>query len=141
MQFFTLLVFSADLNIHCSRLFSHHFKFYSFVFMHRISTQVVCVSGKHHRFPYDINAVQCIMVNECAKQEIASHEQKTSRTVASGTGGGGVKGAAAPPPPGPVVPDTSSLWMDLFSLDVLIIATCNCLPFSYARSIFRRHIS
>ena len=69
---FTLLVFSADLNIHCSRLFSHHFKFYSFVFMHRISTQVVCVSGKHHRFPYDINAVQCIMVNECAKQEIAS---------------------------------------------------------------------
>ena len=33
--------------------------------------------------------------------------------------------------------------MDLFSLDsvILIIVTCNCLPFSYSRSIFRRHIS
>ena len=33
--------------------------------------------------------------------------------------------------------------MDLFSLDsvILIIVTCNCLPFSFSRSIFRRHIS
>ena len=70
------------------------------------------------------------------------HEQKTSRTVASGGGGGGGgQGGSCPPPSGPVVPDTSSLWMDLFSLGVLIIVTCNCLPFSYARSIFRRHIS
>ena len=45
--------------------------------------------------------------------------------------------------PGPVEPDTLSLWMELFSLDsvILIIATCNCLPFSGSRSIFRRHIS
>ena len=35
------------------------------------------------------------------------------------------------------------LWMDLFSLDsvILIMVTCNCLPFSCWRSIFRRHIS
>ena len=46
-------------------------------------------------------------------------------------------------PPGPVEPETSSLWMDLFALDsvILIIVTCNCLPFSYSRSIFRRLIS
>ena len=33
--------------------------------------------------------------------------------------------------------------MDLFSLDlvILVIVTCNCFPFSYSRSIFRRHIS
>ena len=39
----------------------------------------------------------------------------------------------------PVEPDTLSLWMDLFSLDsvILIIVTCNCLPFSYSRPIFR----
>ena len=54
------------------------------------------------------------------------------------------KGGSCPPsPPGHVEPDTSSLWMDLFSLDsvILIMVTCNCLPFSYSRSIFRRHIS
>ena len=34
------------------------------------------------------------------------------------------------------------LWL-LSSLDsvILIIVTCNCLPFSYSRSIFRRHLS
>ena len=43
---------------------------------------------------------------------------------------GGGEAAASP---GPVEPDTSSLWMDSFSLDsvVLIIETCNRLPFSY----------
>ena len=55
------------------------------------------------------------------------------------------RGAATPPPPAPgtVEPNTSSLLMDLFSLDsvILIMVTCNCLPFSYSRSIFRRHIS
>ena len=53
------------------------------------------------------------------------------------------KGGSCPLPPGHVEPDTSSLWMDLFSLDsvILIMVTCNCLPFSYSRSIFRRHIS
>ena len=38
-------------------------------------------------------------------------------------------------PPGSVEPDKSSLWMDLFSLDsvILIVVTCkNCLPFSSA---------
>ena len=44
--------------------------------------------------------------------------------------------------PGPVEPDKSSLWIDLFSLDsvILIVVTCNCLLFSYLRSIFRRHL-
>ena len=42
-------------------------------------------------------------------------------------------------PRGPVEPDTLSLLMDLFSLDsvILITVTCNCLPFSYSRPIFR----
>ena len=33
--------------------------------------------------------------------------------------------------------------MELFSLDsvILVIVTCNCFPFTYSRSIFRRHIS
>ena len=57
----------------------------------------------------------------------------------------GITGAAAPTP---LPLDLSSqihvsLWMDLLSLGsvVLIIVTCNCLPFSYSMSIFRRHIS
>ena len=38
--------------------------------------------------------------------------------------------------PEPVEPDKSSLWMDLFSLDsvILIIVICYCLPFSSSRS-------
>ena len=56
---------------------------------------------------------------------------KDIRAVASG-GGGGARGAAAPL--APVELDTSSLWMDLFSLDsvIFIIVTCNCFPFSYS---------
>ena len=54
-----------------------------------------------------------------------------------------IKKKKSPPPTGPVEPDTLSLWMGLFSLDsvILIIVTCNCFPFSYSRSMFRRHIS
>ena len=51
------------------------------------------------------------------------------RAVASG----GAKGTAVPP--GPVEPDKSSLWMDLLSLDwvILIVVTCNyyCLHFHF----------
>ena len=43
-SFIDLLVCSADLDILCSRSFSHHVKFYSFMFMHKISTRVVCVN-------------------------------------------------------------------------------------------------
>ena len=39
------------MRILCSGLFSHQVKFYSFIFLHKISTWVVCVNGKH---PYDI---------------------------------------------------------------------------------------
>ena len=34
----------ADLDILCSGLFSHHVKFYSFMFMYKISTPMVCVN-------------------------------------------------------------------------------------------------
>ena len=39
-------------------------------------------------------------------------------------------------PPGPVEPDKSSLWMDLFSLAsvILIVVTCNRVPFSWPRN-------
>ena len=59
------------------------------------------------------------------------------RAVASG----GARGAAAPSP-GLVEPGTSSLCMDLFSVDsvILIIVTCNCLPF-HIRSRFFGDIS
>ena len=73
-----------------------------------------------------------------------SKRQSRTSDEEGGEGGGGKRAAV---PCGPVEPDTSvdtsSLWMDLFSLDsvILIIVTYNCLPFSYSRSIFRRQIS
>ena len=42
-----LMVCSANLDILCGGKFSHHFKFYTFMFMHKISIRVVCVNGKH----------------------------------------------------------------------------------------------
>ena len=36
-------------------------------------------------------------------------------------GGGGGQGGSCPLSPGPVKPDTSSLWVDLFSLDSVIL--------------------
>ena len=58
------------------------------------------------------------------------------RAVASGN-----KGASCPPA-GLVDPDTSSLWLDLLSLDsvILIIATCSVCYFHQSRSFFRRHL-
>ena len=44
--FLLLLVCSANLDRLCSKSFSHHFKFYSFMFTHKISTRVVCVNRK-----------------------------------------------------------------------------------------------
>ena len=43
-NFCDLLVCSADLDILCSRSFSQYLKFYSFKFIHKISTRVVCVN-------------------------------------------------------------------------------------------------
>ena len=49
-SFLLLLVGSADLNMFCSSSFSCHIAFYSFVFMHKISTLVVCfTNGEHPR--------------------------------------------------------------------------------------------
>ena len=38
---------SADLDVLGSGFLSYHIKFFSFMFMHKISTRVVCVNGKH----------------------------------------------------------------------------------------------
>ena len=57
---------------------------------------------------------------------------------------GGNRGSCPPPPYLDLLSQIHlSLWMDLLSLGsvVLIIVTCNCLPYSYSTSIFRRHIS
>ena len=43
-------VCSADLDILCSGSFSRLVKFYSFKFVHKKSTRVVCVNGEHPRF-------------------------------------------------------------------------------------------
>ena len=43
-DFSTLLLCSADLDIHCSCLFSHNVEFCSFIFMYEIFTWVVCVN-------------------------------------------------------------------------------------------------
>ena len=40
-------VCSADLDVFCSGLFSHHVKFYSFMFMQKVYTRMVCVNGKN----------------------------------------------------------------------------------------------
>ena len=50
--FLLFLACSADLDILCSGSFYHHVKFDSFIFMHKISTWVVCVNGKHPISPY-----------------------------------------------------------------------------------------
>ena len=44
------LVRSAVLDTRCSRSFFHFVKFYTFIFMHEISTRVVCVNVEHPRF-------------------------------------------------------------------------------------------
>ena len=51
MQFIRLLFLacSADFDILCSDSFSYLVKFYSFIFLHKLSTRVVCVDGKHPR--------------------------------------------------------------------------------------------
>lgn len=41
------LVCTADLDKLCYGFLSQHVKFYGFMFMYKISTQVVCVNGKH----------------------------------------------------------------------------------------------
>ena len=53
-----------------------------------------------------------------------------------GGGGGGVRGQL---PPGPVELDKLSLWMGSSSLEtvksvILIVVTCNCLPFLWPRN-------
>ena len=49
--FLVFLVCSSDLDILRGSLISHQVKFYSFMFMQKISTQVVCVNAKPSRFP------------------------------------------------------------------------------------------
>ena len=49
--FLPFSVCSADLDLLCRGSFTHHFKFNRFIFLHKISTQVVCVNGKHLKSP------------------------------------------------------------------------------------------
>ena len=44
--FLLFLVCSAELVVLCNASFSHQVQFYSFVFMHNISTRVVCENVK-----------------------------------------------------------------------------------------------
>ena len=43
----SFLVFLAYLDVLCNWSFSHYLKFYSFIFIHKISTPVVCVNAMH----------------------------------------------------------------------------------------------
>ena len=58
------------MDIHCSGSFSHH-EFYSFIFMSKISTRVVCVNGKHRRntgTPRNVHVEICqIERTECSE--------------------------------------------------------------------------
>ena len=47
--FLLFLVSSANLDVFFSRSFSHLVKFYRLIFMHKISSLVVCVNGRHPR--------------------------------------------------------------------------------------------
>ena len=49
--FLLFSVCSADLDILCGGLLTHQVKFYSFMFMQKIFTNVVCVNAKPPRFP------------------------------------------------------------------------------------------
>ena len=51
VQFFnSFLVFSADLDMLSGGLFSHNVNLYSFMFLHKIFTRVVCVNGGRYNF-------------------------------------------------------------------------------------------
>ena len=47
--FLQFLVCEADLDILRNGLLSQHVKFYNFMFMHKISTRVVCLNGEHRK--------------------------------------------------------------------------------------------
>ena len=59
----------------------------------------------------------------CNLQPVSNCIQMIGRVASRGTRGA----AGTPPPPGPVEPGKSSLWIDLSSLDsvILIIVTCS----------------
>ena len=46
-NFSSLIGYLADFDIHYCGSFSHHIKFYSLMFVHKISTRVVCVNCRH----------------------------------------------------------------------------------------------
>ena len=74
----TILLFldgSAYLDIPCSGNFFHHIKFYSIMFMHNISTRVVCVNGKnptllHPLYPWHYRGYVIIEQERMAGKEI-----------------------------------------------------------------------
>ena len=68
---------------------------------------------------------------------------RNHRAVAKGWGERRASRAAAPPPPPPPLTCPQTCWARHIKLEsvILITVTGNCLPFSYSRSIFRRHLS
>ena len=75
------LICSVDLGILCSRSFSQHVKFYSFLFMHEISTRMDCVNGKHLKsFPgrwLDYISILIIVVIISLVAQCSTHSTKT----------------------------------------------------------------
>ena len=72
--FLLCLVRLADLNIPCNGSFSHlvKFNFYSFMFMHKISTRVVCVNGN----PQSEDEIRQNTIKRRGKWELKKQKQK-----------------------------------------------------------------
>ena len=69
--FLLFLVCSAYLDIHCSRSFSHHVKFYSLMLLQKISSRVVFLNGT----PSLTNA-QLYMADYTLQNGVILHMQK-----------------------------------------------------------------
>ena len=81
--FLLFLVCSAELVVLCNASFSHQVKLYSFVFMHNISTRVVCVNGK---YPWSLpffplcslhRAISSIQTPDAGSCRYPLHDKKT----------------------------------------------------------------
>ena len=81
--FLLFLVCSAELVVLCNASFSHQVKFYSFVFMHNISTRVVCENGEH---PWSLpffplrslhRAISSIQTPDTGHYRYPIHDKKT----------------------------------------------------------------
>ena len=87
-----------------------------------------------------LNTKQCLCVTSVILVG-KSNSHRHSRAIANGAGGG-ARGAAAPPLDLLRQTNWVCRWIFFFCwLSHFGYSDCNCLPLSYSRSIFRRHIS